>query len=141
SELFGSSIDGLHKALSSEPRGQSSHWAEAVYTALEQIAAAINAEVGDAKEIATEVGDINPALQHAPSTERNAEKARDQLIELGEQVHLLRASIRQGLETKLQDVSQWRLQAQEIIAALQEVRKQEEKLVLSSINTDVGAGE
>src|SRR4051812_48532811 len=110
SELFGSSLDGLHKALSGEAHGQSSHWAEAVYASLDPIAAAINAEVGNAKEIETEVGEINPALQHAPSTERHVEKVRDRLIGLGEKVHLLRASIRKGLETGVQDVSQWRLQ-------------------------------
>jgi len=138
---LGPALDELCNAMSAEPDEQTSRWSESVYASLGEVVAAIHEELEIPLHTVTVVGEVNSDLQNVPGTERHAETARAHLIGLAEEIHLMRARILQALGMGVQEVSQWRRQVREIIVAVEGVRREEDRFVLDSINSDLGSGE
>jgi hypothetical protein len=134
-------VEGLQVAVDAACHGRDSQWADSVHFALGQLAAAIQQQVQAAEKSMEIVGDINPDFQNAPVTERHIEGTREQLIKLGEQVHQLRADIRNARESSVVDAAQIRWRGNEICAAVDKVRHADNEFLQTTFNTDLGAGE
>jgi hypothetical protein len=138
---LGAAVQELHRTLDANCRAQESQWAGDVHSALGQLASAIQDEVQAVEKSMKMVGDINPDFQNAPVAERHTQTRRDQLIQLGEQVHRLRADIRTESEWLVIDVAQICKRADVIHDALEQVRLEDDDFLQTTLNTNLGAGE
>ena len=87
------------------------------------------------------LGDINPDFVNTPTMERHTEMTRERFIKLGETIHQLRAEIHQLRPTRPYDVPELRLRGEKIVIAVEEVRKNDEKFLIDTGNSNPGAGE
>lgn len=133
-------LQELRRILDANTGVPGSQWADAVHLALGQLAAAIQEEVQGAEKTMETVGEINPDLQNTPGAERHIRTKRADLIKLGEQVHQLRADVRQCLQDN-SDPTPLRLRGQEICTALEKVRHRENEFLLTTLNVNPGSGE
>jgi hypothetical protein len=134
-------LHGLHLALATDHTNDESSWADDVYTALGQVADAIQDEVHEAEQTLDAVAELNPDFQNMPGTERHVDESRTRMIQLAEKIHQLRADIRQGLATATLALPAWQQRSLEIGAAIEKLRRQDTKFVLDTLNTNPGAGE
>ncbi len=49
--------------------------------------------------------------------------------------------MKQALASGTQDMSRWRQEVEKLVTALEDVRSEEDKFILNSINADLGSGE
>jgi hypothetical protein len=131
----------LQRALNADARARSSQWADDVHAALEVLAAAIQEEVQAAEKSTAMVGNINPDFQNAPGTERHVQTTREQLINLGERVHQLRADLRHAGGHHALDLAQMRPRGQELLDAIAKLRHAMDEYLMKTLNTNPGAGE
>ena len=134
-------LHGLHLALATDHTNGESIWAEDVFTALGQVAAAVQDEVHEAEQTLDAVAELNPDFQNMQGTERHVHESRTRLIQLAERIHQLRADIRQGLATATLALPAWQQRSLEICVAIENLHHQDTKFVLDTLNTNPGAGE
>ena len=134
------SIQELRRILDANSGVPDSRWNDSVHRALGQLAAAIQEEVEGAEKAMETVGEINPDFQNTPGAERHIRTKRADLIKLGEQVHQLRADVREGVQKGF-DQAQLRFRAQEICSAVERVRHTENEFLLTTLNINPGSGE
>ncbi len=131
----------LKRAYSAHWQDRESQWASDVHVALGELATAIQDEVQGSEKSMKIVGEINPDFRDAPVTDRHIQANREQLIQLGEQVHQLRADLRSAEERGVFDVDQIRRRCGEIHDALESVRHEDNDFLQNTLNTNLGAGE
>jgi hypothetical protein len=135
------SVRDLRHALAEESLSNAQRWADAVHRALGDMADAIQDAIERAERTMANLGDINPDFQNAPVTERHVALTRDKWIELGEKVHALRAEIRHQPPRQPLDLVKLRLRAAEIADAVAKVREADDRFLLDTFNSNLGAGE
>jgi hypothetical protein len=116
-------------------------WMIALHDGLAKLSEAIQQELHIAERAREELGDINPDFQNVPGTERMLETTRSRLIRLGEQVHQLRADLRNPDNVQPLDIVQMRLRCEEILDRIEAVRHADDRMVLEAVNSNPGAGE
>lgn len=134
SDRLTASMLTLRQALAGGAQGPA--WTDAVHAALGAVADAIQGKVQTTEQSLADVGDINPDFQNAPATERKIEASRAELIRLGEQVHQLRADLRQT-----GDAPPLRIWAQKIADAIEKAQHAQDAFVLDTVNSNPGSGE
>jgi len=134
-------MDEFQRALFAEPAGRDLLWADAVHTALGGLAEAVQVDLQTAEREPKLVGDVNPDFQNAPVVERHAETIRVQLIELGENIHQLRAEIRGEREHGFVNTTYLRLLGEKIRSSVEKVRQVDDAFLVMAFNTNLGAGE
>jgi hypothetical protein len=140
-DLLVVTMQKLQRAVDAVSWGQDPQWVNNLHNVLGQSAAAIQQGIQAAESSMEIVGEINPDLQHAPVTERHMESTRAQLISLGEQVHQLRADIRNGCERGDLDTAEIQRRGTEICTAVEKVRHADNDFFQTALNIDLGAGE
>jgi hypothetical protein len=141
SHTLASATQKLRRIVTPELRDHDSHWADDVYAALGDLAAAIQAQVQVSDQSRQLVGAINPDFQNNPTLDRHVESARERLIGLGEQVHQLRGDMRASHVHLPLNKVQARLRCLEIASAIEEASRSDDKFLLETTNLNPGAGE
>ena len=131
----------LRQKLADAPEESDSRWMDKVHDGLARLSDAIQAEIHSAERSREELGDINPDFQNVPGTERRLEKTRKQFIQLGEQVHQLRADLRDMGNVQPLDVIQMRLRCEELLSQTEKVSRDDDRVMLEAANSNPGAGE
>ena len=108
---------------------------------LGELADAIKDQVGDTDQMKKNVGEINTDFQNIPVVERRSEQMRAKLIQLGEQIHQLRADFRRTGEIGPQDGSRLRAKAEQIANEVEAIRVADDKYMLDTVNSNPGSGE
>lgn len=132
--------DKLRQCLAANFQGNENEWTKCVHDALAKVAAAIQVEVGGSEQELQLVGEINPDFK-SPVAERHVEATRERMIQLGERVHQLRAEIRQAEDRLPLDLIHVRLRGEELVNALNEVRKADNEFLLDASTSNPGAGD
>ena len=135
------SVIVLREALAHDGSEDVPSWAQDVHHALGQLVNAVSDSVRGAEQTAAKLGDINPDVQNTAATDRHVENARAKMIKLGEKAHELRAEIRQTPPRRTLDMIQMRLRGEQLAAAIEKVRKADDKFFLDTMNSNPGAGE
>jgi hypothetical protein len=151
-DALGLYSDRLGQALAAEVPGHEREWSEAVGDALARVETALRQHRAAAKApdgLLAEVDETRPTLA------RQANQLRSDHDDFLAQVLALREEVQRAAEafqpatdppptTSARGVADFgviRQQAQQLLAGLQENTEAETKLVLESVNTDVGVGD
>jgi hypothetical protein len=146
------SLDQLRLAIATDVPGRQREWAEAVEDALASVEKALRQHRAAAKApdgLLAEVDETRPTLA------RQADGLRSDHDEFLAQVLALRKELQRAAEAfrpanipsimtlagGVPDFGAIRQQAEQLVAALQENKEAETKLVLESVNTDIGVGD
>jgi hypothetical protein len=135
------SVIVLRESLAIDGSNDIPGWAQDIHHALGQLVNAVSDNVRGAEHTADKLGDINPDVQNTAATDRHVENAREKMIKLGEKAHELRAEIRQTPPRRTLEMIQLRLRGEELVAAIEKVRKADDKFFLDAMNSNPGAGE
>jgi hypothetical protein len=135
------SANKLRRTLAAESRDGNQAWAENVFSALGETASAVQEEVRTAEQSKESVGELNPDFEPMPVTERHVDSMRKQMIQLGEQLHQLRADLKQARDGKTVDTAPWRERGQQIADAIEKLRRDDDGYVLEKLNSNPGAGD
>jgi hypothetical protein len=146
------SLDTLRQALAADVPGRERQWADAVGDAAARVEAAPRQHRAAAKApdgILAEVDETRPTLaRRADELRTEHDDFLEQVRALREEVRLAAEAFRPGAGAAAQpvvagvvDFGAIRRQAEQFLAGLQGHREAETKLVLESINTDIGAGD
>jgi hypothetical protein len=139
SDALLTSVKQLRDTLASESRDDP--WADAVHFALGRVAAAIQAEVQTSERARANVGEINPDFRDSPNAARHVNDMREHWIQLGEQVHQLRAGLRSARDEQRLDAHLLRADCEALAQAIEKVRRTESEFLLNTLNSNPGAGE
>jgi hypothetical protein len=151
-DALGLSLDQLRQVLAADVPGREREWAEAVEDALAHVGAALGQHRADAQApdgLLAEVDETRPTLA------RQAEELRGQHDDFRAQLRALRQDVRRAAEAfqpgagpaaavdagPVADFGAIRRQVEQLVAGLQAHREAETKLVLESVNTDIGVGD
>ena len=146
------SLDPLRQALAAAVPGHEREWAEDVGEALARVEAALRQHRAGAKApdgLLAEVDETRPTLA------RQADELRSDHDDFLVQVRALREEVRRAAEAfqpatdptaktgagGVADFGAIRQQAEQLMAGLQQNRDAETRLVLESVNTDIGVGD
>jgi hypothetical protein len=146
------SLDALQAALAADVPGREREWAQAVGDTLTRVEAALRqrrwaAEAPDG--LLAEVDETRPTLA------RQADELRSELDEFMKRIAPLRDETARAVEafqpltttsarpasSGIVDFGAIRQQGEQLLAGLRENEDEEAKLILESINTDIGAGD
>jgi|SRR5579875_1004944 chromosome segregation ATPase len=134
-------LDRLHQVLDTDCAGREHDWVEAVEDALARLEAALQQHQAAAWHPEGPLAEID---QTRPTLVRKADELRNDYEDLARQLPALREQVRRAAEAiRLDggDIAALRQQVEQLLAGLQEKREAEMKLVLDSVNTDIGAGD
>ena len=131
----------MRKKLAGDLSDADARWFDALHDGLAKMSDAIQHELHAAERSREDLGAINRDFESMPGTERMLEATRTQLIQLGEQVHQLRADLRNLGNVQPLDVVQIRLRCEEILDKADAVRHADDKMMLEAVNSNPGAGE
>jgi len=127
------SVHRLREALDTEE--------DVVSERLGELADTIKDQVGGTDQKKEKVGEINADFQNVPVVERRTEQMREKFIQLGEQIHQLRADFRRSDEIGPHDGSRLRAKAEQIANEVEAIRVADDKYVLDTVNSNPGSGE
>ena len=133
-------VQKLRRVLGRDPQANA-HWLDAIHERIGQLSDAIKEQVHSTEHVKAEMGQINPDFQHAPGTERHDDCVREQLIQLNERLHQLRADLRNAKSTQTQDLFELRSRIEELVEEIEHVRKEDDKFILDTVNSNPGAGD
>jgi hypothetical protein len=142
-------MEQLSQALAAELPGRERHWAESVGIAVTRVETALRQYRTSGKKpdgVLAEVDETRPTLA------RQAGELRGTLDEILAQTSALREQVQRAAEAfrpgagapagssnaGVVDFGAIRQEAEKLLANLEEIRKTEMKLVLESVNTDIG---
>lgn len=114
---------------------------DSLHDGLGRLAEVISEQVGSSEQKKAKVGEINSDFQNVPAVERRTEGMRSRLIQIGEQIHQLRADLRRQGEIGPQDTDRLRTKASKIADEVEQIRIEDDKYVLDTVNSNPGAGE
>jgi hypothetical protein len=151
-DALGLSLDQLRQALAADVPGREREWAEAVEGALARVGTALGQHRADARApdgLLAEVDETRPTLA------RQAEELRGDHEHFLAQLRTLRQDVRRAAEAfqpgagpgaaasagGVADFGAIRRQAEQLMTGLEVHREAETKLVLESVNTDIGVGD
>lgn len=144
------SLDQLQQTLTADDTGRERQWAEAVGYALARLEAALRkhrAAAGRRDGPLAEVDQTRPTLaRQVDNLRSDYDDFLRQLLDLREQIQRSAEALApsNGFTVRVgevMDVSAIRGQTEQICAGLQKDWQAETKLVLESVNTDLGAGD
>jgi hypothetical protein len=151
-DVLGLSLEGLREALAIEDLGCELRWAESIGNALRRVQRALrqHRRVAKAPDGPLGVDETRPTLaRQADILREDFDLLLTQISDLRDKAWRLvgtnfspvpdRSSV--SPEADLQEFRTLRSDAEQLLARLQEDRNAETKLVLDSINTDIGAGD
>jgi hypothetical protein len=134
-------LDRLHQTLDADSSGNQREWAEAVGDALARLEAALMQYQAAAWH---PEGPLAAVDQTRPTLVRQADELRNDYDDLVKQLPILREQVRRAAEVGPSDgvdFTALRQQAKQLLAGLREKQETETKLLLDSVNTDIGAGD
>jgi hypothetical protein len=146
------SLDRLRQALAADVAGREREWAEAVGDALARVETTLRQHRAAAK---APDGLLAAVDETRPTLARQAHELRSDHDDFLKQILALRDGVRGAAEAfqpaagptakagagGVADFGAIRHQAEQLLAALQDNKEAETKLVLESINTDIGVGD
>ena len=144
------SLSRLCKALAMDSDGCEREWAERVGQALADVEPALRQHRAVAKPPDGLFGEVD---QTRPTLARQADDLRTEHSDLLLQLVTLHERVRQAAEAfypahaadtgsgRSTDIDVIREQTQQLVASLQENKQAEAKLIMESINTDIGVGD
>lgn len=145
-------LDQLRHALEADVPGHEREWAEMVKDALAHLELALRQHMARAETpdgVFSEVDDTRPTLaRQADELCGEHEELLKRVLALRDQVHQAGAAFQPagGPTAKMDavgipDFGALREQALQLLAALRQHQEEENKLVLESVNTDIGVGD
>jgi hypothetical protein len=144
-DALGLSLEHLHQALVAGVSGREREWLTELEAALARIETALR-QHRDANQAPD--GALAEVDETRPTLSRQADGLRDdqddlliQFLALREEVHRATEHARNGVTTEDADVAAIREKAGQLLAGLQENKEAETKLVMESVNTDIGVGD
>jgi hypothetical protein len=151
-DALGLSLDSLRQALAADVPGREREWAAAVGDALARVEAALRQHRAAAKAPDGVLAEVD---QTRPTLARQADELRSDHDDFLTQVLALREEVGHAAEAfqpaasrsgqpgaaGVVDFGATRQRAEQLLAGLQANQEAEAKLVLESINTDLGAGD
>jgi hypothetical protein len=146
------SLDSLRQALATDVPGREREWAQAVGDTLARVEATLRQHRAAAK---APDGLLAMVDETRPTLARQADELRTDHDDFLKQVIALREEVCRAADAfqssadrsarpdagNIVDFSAIRQRAEQLLAGLQENKEAETKLVLESINTDIGAGD
>jgi hypothetical protein len=131
----------LRQKLAADADSADSRWVDVLHDGLAKMSDAIQKELHAAERSREQLGEVNRDFQNVPVTDRMLEATRSKLIQIGEQVHQFRADLRNIGNVQPLDVVQLRLRCEDILDKVEEVRHEDDRMMLEAVNSNPGAGE
>ena len=134
-------LDRLHQALTTESVGRQQQWMEAVGDALARLEGALRQHQAAAWHPDGPLAEID---QTRPTLARQTDELRSDYDDYLQQLLTLREQVRRTAQAGPSDgvdLAALRQQAEQFLAGLQKKWETETKLLLESVNTDIGAGD
>jgi len=135
------SLDRLDQILTADSAGREQEWAEAVGGALAGLEATLRRHRAAARRPDGPLAEVD---ETRPTLARQADELRSDLDDFLQQLLALRQQVRDTAEAYPSgsvDFAGIRQQAEQFLIGLHEKRETETKLVLESVNTDIGTGD
>jgi len=151
-DVLGLSLEQLDQALTTQVAGRETEWAKAVARALEDLETALRQHRAATKApdgVLAEVDETRPTLA------RQAQELRSEYDDSLHKVEALHEEVLQAatpfqaagrpgentFNTGIPDFTAIRRDAEDLLASLEHNKEAEAKLVLESVNTDIGVGD
>jgi hypothetical protein len=134
-------LDRLRQALDADRAGRERDWAKTVGDTLARLEAALRQHQAAACHPDGPLAEVD---QTRPTLVRQADELRNDYDDLVKQIPILREQVRCAAEVHRPDdvdFAALRQQAEQLLAGLREKRETETKLLLDSVNVDIGAGD